>query len=250
MTGFVDLHCHWLPEIDDGARTISEGVAMLRALGSLGFSHVVATPHMRPGLFDNQRSDLVQRFTEVIPLLREEGPLPDVSLASEHHFDERVLSDVRSGRGLPYRAQCDPSDPRSDGAILVEFLDLPPPQLVERQLFELQTLGYIPVIAHPERYRVLWRDPSRLERLVELGSVALLDTAALVGKYGSEPQRCAQTLLEMGLYDAACSDAHRPTDVEEVASGMAWLRREYGEEEVQFLFSTGPRALLSGLRPQ
>jgi len=248
MAGFVDLHCHWLPEIDDGARTIPEGLAMLGALGSLGFTHVVATPHMRPGLFDNQRSDLVQRFSEVLPLFIGEN-LPDVSLSSEHHFDERVLADVRSGQALPYRASGSLNELRTSGALLIEFLDLPPPQLVERQLFELQTLGYIPVIAHPERYRSIWRDPSRLERLVDLGSVALLDTAALVGKYGSEPQRCAQTLLEKGLYDAACSDAHRPADVEEVASGMSWLRREYGDEEVQFLFGAGPLALLKGLRP-
>ncbi len=222
---------------------------MLRALAALGFAHVVATPHMRPGMFDNRRSHLVERFVAVTPLLEGLVGLPDVSLGSEHFFDEQVLSEVRLGQALPFRASGDPSLERRGGAILVEFHDLTPAGLIERQLFELQTLGYIPVIAHPERYRAVWENPGVLERLVELGSVALLDTAAVVGKYGEQTRRSAEQLLALGLYDAACSDAHRPADVAEVARGMDWLCEHYGTEELQFLLETAPRALLSGDRP-
>jgi protein-tyrosine phosphatase len=102
------------------------------------------------------------------------------------------------------------------------------------------------VIAHPERYRVIWERPSVLDRLLDSGAVALLDVAALVGKYGRQPQRCAERLLEGEAYHAACSDAHRLRDVPEVARGIELVRRRYGDAEVDALFCRGPREILAG----
>jgi tyrosine-protein phosphatase YwqE len=73
-----------------------------------------------------------------------------------------------------------------------------------------------------------------------------LDTAALAGKYGKQPERVARLLLEEGLYDAACSDAHRVADVALLAKGMAEIRKLYGTEEIDELFVTGPRKILEG----
>lgn len=249
MTGFVDLHCHWVPGIDDGARTLSEGLNMLQELANIGFSHVVATPHMRPGLFDNERERLVDAFQLALPVVRDRPELPQVSLGCEHFFDDIVFSRLKAGQALPYCPDALARGLRTQGAILIEFHDFPPLALLERQLFEMQTWGYIPVIAHPERYRTLWKSPEQLERLIDLGSVALLDVAALVGKYGGEPQRCAEQLLELGLYDAACSDAHRPSDVQQVAAGIDWIRRNLGVEEVDYLLRETPWRLLHGERP-
>jgi protein-tyrosine phosphatase len=106
------------------------------------------------------------------------------------------------------------------------------------------------VIAHPERYRCLWRELTALERLVDGGAAALLDVAALVGKYGAHPQRAAEAILERGLYHAACSDAHRVDDVREAARGMDRVVALYGAEEREFLFGEGPRQLLAGRLPE
>jgi protein-tyrosine phosphatase len=86
MRGFVDLHCHFIPNIDDGARSLEEGLSMLRELKKIGFDRVVATPHMRPGLFDNTQADLQRAFDELTPALGG-SELPDVDLSSEHYFD-------------------------------------------------------------------------------------------------------------------------------------------------------------------
>ena len=201
MRGFVDLHCHWVAGIDDGARSVEEGVAMLAALGRIGFDRVIATPHMRPGMFDNTRHDLVAAFDRMQPQLAAQPGLPDVALSSEHYFDDVVFERLRDGLALPYPGE---------HAVLLEFYEIDFFATTERRLFDLRRRRLLPVIAHPERYRRLWREPEQLERLVHAGSAALLDAAALVGKYGEHPQRCAETLLEQGLYHAACSDAHRP----------------------------------------
>lgn len=183
---------------------------------------------------------------------------PEVSLASEHFFDETVVSSIHSGRGLPYRRQCEPNEPspgevpleRLGGAILIEFLDFPPMTILQRQLFDLKRAGFLPVIAHPERYRAAWTRPELVEQLVEEGSVALLDTCSLVGKYGRQAQRCAEELIEREVYDAGCSDSHRPDDVSLFERGIDWIQQRYGDEEVRQLFLDGPSALLDGRSPR
>lgn len=236
MHGYVDLHCHWVAGIDDGARTPDEGVEMLRALAAAGFSKVVATPHMRPGMFDNARADLEAAFARMQSYVGEPG-LPEVELSSEHYFDDVVFSRLMSGQALPYPGE---------HAALLEFWEIDFPPTIGHRFLDLRRKKLLPVIAHPERYRAIWKSPDTLEELVESGAGALLDAAALVGKYGKAPQRSAEILLERGLYHGACSDAHRPQDVEIVVAGMRRIEELYGPEEVEFLFSAGPRALLEG----
>ena len=130
--------------------------------------------------------------------------------------------------------------------MLLEFYDSGFPPRVEQLFSQLRERGLTPVIAHPERYRAIWDRPSVLDRLLDSGAVALLDVAALVGKYGRQPQRCAERLLESESYHAACSDAHRLRDVPEVAKGIELVRRRYGEGEVDALFRRGPLEILAG----
>ena len=90
VRGFVDLHCHWVAAVDDGARTVDESLAMLRGLHQAGFDTIVATPHMRPGMFDNDRASIERAFAAMKPALSAEGALPSIHLGSEHFFDDVV----------------------------------------------------------------------------------------------------------------------------------------------------------------
>lgn len=203
---------------------------------------------MRPGMFSNDASTLRKAYQEVSCELGAPG-LPETSLGSEHFFDDVVLQAVWSGQGLPYRRH-EPAHERErhGGALLIEFSDLRPLQAIENLIFQLQQEGYIPVIAHPERYRAVWEAPGLMSHLLSRGAVALLDTAALVGKYGQHPESAARKLLEDRTYAAACSDAHRVSDLELVERGVEWIRNAYGEAEIDELFRTGPSALLEGQR--
>ena len=214
---------------------------MLERLHAIGFDRVVATPHMRPGMFDNRREDLVRAFERMQPAVAARRGVPEVGLSSEHYFDDVVYERLLAGEALPYPG---------GRAVLLEFWGNEFPAVVADRLFDLRQRGFLPVIAHPERYRCLWRSPEILERLVESGAAALLDTAALVGKYGREPRQSAEEMLERGLYHAACSDAHRTADVTEVEKGMRVISERYGDEEIEFLFDRGPKAILSGGRAE
>lgn len=239
MSGFIDLHCHCIPGIDDGARSIEESTEILSALGAVGFVRVVTTPHMRPGMFDNSSETLRGAFTEFKRQLSPESQLPSIELSCEHFFDDVVFRALMDGKGLPYPGE---------RSVLLEFYTSDFPLTIDHRLADLRRRGYLPVIAHPERYEPLWKSPDILERLLDVGCVALLDAGALVGRYGRKPQRCARELLDRGLYRAACSDAHRVNDVQATARSIEWITQEYGHDEVHELFVIGPEAILQGLQ--
>src|SRR6187551_2576383 len=102
MSGFVDLHCHWIPGVDDGVETLEDAAALLGSLGSLGFARVIATPHMRPGMFDNTAPVLRAAFERAHAALARWPSLPERELSSEHFFDDVVFQRLISGDGLPY----------------------------------------------------------------------------------------------------------------------------------------------------
>jgi protein-tyrosine phosphatase len=237
MPGYIDLHCHWVPNIDDGAQSAAEGLELLQRLRRVGFEVVIATPHMRPGLFDNSRSDIVAAYELTKGWLDGKENLPAVDVSCEHYFDDIVFNRLMCGEGLPY--------PGGRG-VLIEFHGHNMPARVAERLFDLRRKGLRPVLAHPERYSPVWRRPEIMEEFVDRGTVLLMDVGALAGKYGRAARRCAEHLVEAGAYYAVCSDAHRPTDVDAVAEGIARLRRMVGEEEAEFLLFHGPKAVLEG----
>lgn len=247
MPSFVDLHCHWVPGIDDGARDATEGAAMLVALRAIGFGTVYATPHTRPGMFENDAAGLRGAYEASLEHVRSaaRGPLPETFLASEHFFDEIVFSRIREGNVLSYPPL--PGRPRKKvRPILVE---LPPrafPAQLSARFFDLRRAGFSPVLAHPERYHPVWDDDRCLDPLIDAGAALLLDVCAVVGKYGRTPQRSAEKLLAEGAYSAACSDAHRPDDVEVTARAIERLRELVGAAEVDRLLQKGPEKILEG----
>jgi len=239
MRGFVDLHSHWIAAIDDGARTEAEGVEMLRALHDVGFSTVVATPHMRTGMFPNDRTDLARAYAAMAPALaraRADGArLPAIHLASEHYLDDTAFHRLTHGEALPYPG---------GGAALVELPSEAFPVRVAHRFVDLHRASITPVLAHPERYRPVWDDDSCLDPLLDAGAHLLLDVCALVGKYGRAAQRAAEKLVEEDAYEAACSDVHRPADVEVVAAAITRLESLVGPAEARRLLDEGPRRLL------
>ncbi|MDF2694679.1 MAG: Manganese-dependent protein-tyrosine phosphatase [Labilithrix sp.] len=246
MRGLVDLHCHWIAGIDDGVKTPEEGVDLLRRLRAAGFDLVVATPHMRPGMFDNDRPALERAFAAMCPRLVERDDLPDVHLSSEHFLDDIVFGRLVKGEGVPYPhlGGDTGAPPRRGRGVLVEVSPQGFPAQLQHRFFDLGRAGLRPVLAHPERYQPVWKDDSCLDPLLDAGACLLLDDCALVGKYGRAPRKAAEKLLDEEAYEAACSDAHRPADADVVVEAIAALEKRVGVVEATRLLRDGPRGIL------
>ena len=237
MSDYIDLHSHAVPAVDDGVKTLEDSVALLRGLGGLGFAKVVTTPHIRTAMFPNTASGLRAAFATLEGQVAELSGLPELGLGAEHYFDDVVLRLLSEGEGLAYPGE---------HCALVE---LPPqrfPLGLERYFFQLRVRGLRPVLAHPERYTPLFKSTDDLDPLLDAGALPLLDLMSLVGRYGRQPRRAAERMLEQGIYYGAASDAHRPSDVDDVGEGIERLLRLVGDEQVRELLHDGPRNILAG----
>jgi len=235
--GYVDLHCHYLPGIDDGVRTMDEGLAVLRGLGALGYTKVIATPHIRTAMFDNRKPGLVRAYDELVEIVGGLDGVPETGLAAEHYCDDIFWELFTRGEAMPYPG---------GKAALIEFHYEVWPRRVEERFFEMQIRGVRPVLAHPERYAALFETTDPIDPFLEVGTVALLDIMSLVGRYGRRSRRAAERMLDEGVYYAACTDSHRPEDVERVAEAIQRLRKLVGDEETEELLAENPRRILSG----
>ncbi|HXX68586.1 MAG TPA: CpsB/CapC family capsule biosynthesis tyrosine phosphatase, partial [Polyangiaceae bacterium] len=146
-----------------------------------------------------------------------------------------VFGRLLKGEALPYPGK----------AVLVEFGQMFPSR-AQHRFFDLRKAGLRPVLAHPERYEPVWRDDACLDPLLDAGAHLLLDVCALVGKYGRAPQRAAEKLLAEDAYEAACSDAHRPDDVDVVERAIERLESLVGGDEARRLLAQGPQGILNG----
>lgn len=237
LTGLCDLHCHYVPNVDDGVRSVDDALLLCRSLKQIGYSTVIATPHMRPGMFDNDKAGLSAAFERYAHAARSERDQPELGLAAEHYFDDTFVERLASDQNLPYPG---------GHAALVEFSPEQVPIGADEVFFRMQVRGVRPLIAHPERYAPIWQSDQPLTRLLARGALALLDLMSLVGKYGKKPQQTAERLLKGGSYYAACSDSHKPADVEAVARGIERLIALRGKAEAERLLGENPRRILSG----
>ncbi|MEM9189672.1 MAG: CpsB/CapC family capsule biosynthesis tyrosine phosphatase [Myxococcota bacterium] len=237
MTGYVDLHCHYLPGIDDGVRTHTEGVQLIQRLRDIGYRRVVATPHIRSAMFENTRAGLERAFREFSDAVSDRSDLPELGLGAEHFFDDAFWRLHQTNETVPYPG---------GHAVLIEFSRRSLPVRLAERLFDIQVKGIRPVLAHPERYAPLFRKSDELEPLVEGGSLPLLDLMSLSGKYGRRPKKAAERILKEGFYYAACSDCHRPEDVDLVAEAIRRLRKLVGDHEAESLLRERPQAILEG----
>jgi protein-tyrosine phosphatase len=240
VAGYVDLHSHVLPGLDDGARDLAESMAMLGLLQKVGFEEVNATPHQKVGSWVPSAEAIATGHARVVDGLRQAGTPLVVETAAENMWDSLFFERCR-----------DLSWPRYHGARAFLF-EIPPdatPVQLEETLFQIRLKGVLPVLAHPERYASLCQDAARLERLAK--QVALMvDLGALGGMHGFFESRRARKLCEQGLAVACASDAHGPEDVTSAAQGIAWIRKRLGEAAVTRLLADNPRRLLAGELPE
>jgi protein-tyrosine phosphatase len=241
MAHYVDLHSHYLPNLDDGATGIEMSLQMIRAITSLGFSDLYATPHQRAGMFMPERRAIDAAFDQVRGEVTGAGAAPArMGLAAENFWD-----DVFHGR---LRQRTVPTYDETKTFLFEVNPQLMPPGL-ENELFQIHMQGYLPVMAHPERYVAVQRDATLAERLGRHAAM-LVDLGALEGAHGKVEMKTARRLVLEGLAHAAASDIHRPEDQTSVAAGMAWIRKQRGQETLDRMLDENPRHLLAGELPE
>jgi Capsular polysaccharide biosynthesis protein len=212
-----DFHCHLLPAVDDGLRSLEETRAAIAGLRALGYQGAVLTPHIYPGVYDNTPEQLREAFR---PLQQEiEGDF-SLHLAAEYFADEALLRAIERDDILYL-------DLLNKKIVLVEFPALMPSPAGMDVLLQLHRAGYQPVLAHVERYRYVQLEQALwLSRLERTGAWLQCDIGSLVGQYGPHPQAFARGLLDQELPTLWGTDLHRVAQLARyVAPGLAVLAK-------------------------
>lgn len=235
----IDLHCHLLPGLDDGPRTLAESVAMARMAVADGITTCVVTPHIHPGRYDNH----LDRIAMFVRAFRR--ALAQQAVALEVHVGAEVRASLES-LDLVLRGQVPFVGHHRGWQVLL--LELPhggvpvgSMQLVDK-LLQLQIR---PLLAHPERNRVFMDNPHRLEPFVAAGCWLQVTAGSITGAFGKGAQQLAHRLLDEDAVRVVASDAHnlgsRPPVLSEA---HAYIGRHWGGDVANDLMLRYPRQLL------
>ncbi|UGS24190.1 tyrosine-protein phosphatase [Flavobacterium channae] len=202
-SGYVDIHSHVLPGIDDGAQNIADTEFLLKEMKQLGFSKVITTPHTMKNVWDNTTDSIRNTHVLVQKELPELSKKVALNCASEYFLDENLMQLAQQESLLTLK----------DNVILIEMSYLNAPIQLYDFLFELQLKGYQLVLAHPERYNYFHSNKKEFAKLKKAGCLFQLNLLATVGYYGKNVAETADYLLKEDLYDFVGSDIHHKNHV-------------------------------------
>lgn len=198
----IDLHNHLLPGIDDGAPDLNTALALARVAVGDGITHMVCTPHIHPGRYDNTIATIDAALDSLRQVLQQHHIALHVSAAAEVRFDIEIMRAVQHQR-LPYLGQW-----QGKQVLLLEFPHGQLPFGAEKLTQWLIAHDVVPMIAHPERNRALLQHPGRLKPLLQQGCLLQLTAGAVAGRFGPACQSLAHRLLEADVVTVLASDAH------------------------------------------
>lgn len=214
----IDIHSHVLPGIDDGVETIEESVAMIAKMQSLGYTHIVATPHIMWDCYRNTPEIIHGKLEEVRKASAEAGLTVRIDAAAEYFLDEHfndLLSNDRQMLTLP------------GNRLLVELPYSTQLLNTSETLFSIIGKGYQPVLAHPERYTYFHSEPDIFQKLVAQGCELQVNTLSLGGYYGPNVHKMANWLMEKRLISFLGSDAHKIAHLDMISRSNknGWLTK-------------------------
>jgi len=234
----IDLHCHILPGLDDGARDMDHAIAMARISLEEGVTSIVATPHLFKGRFVYDDLDVIESGRRDLVSAMEKAGVPvDIRSGAEVHIAHNLADEIRRHRDIVTIA--------GGSYMLLEFPSDHVYSGVKDLLFELMNERVIPIIAHPERNTVFAQSPGLLFELVEMGALAQVNGGSLLGQNGSRAGESARLFLESGLIHFLASDGHNTsTMAPRLAEAVRKAAEIVGEEQAISLVEGNPRAVL------
>lgn len=236
----IDIHCHIIPNVDDGASSLDESLTMARMAVGDGIREIVATPHTLDGVNENTTSEVLTAVDDLRQTFKIEGIPLRLHAGSEIHVTSQVSRKIKTGEACTLNNQ--------GKYALLELPSQSIPGGFKEELFELKLSGITPIIAHPERNVRFQNDPGLLMDFIRMGALAQLTAMSLLGDFGPLVRNSARLFLENRLVQLIGSDAHSANSrppllcqaVEKAAEVLGSL------QEAESMVTDRPAAVLAG----
>jgi len=234
----IDLHCHILPSIDDGAQSIEDSIAMAKAACKEGIHTIVATPHHQNGVYINPAEGILHQVKQLNDRLKEEDINLTILPGQEIRLYGELLEDYELGKIVTLN--------RTDKYILIEFPANHVPRYAEKMLYELRIKGITPIIVHPERNTEIIERPQVLYKFVTQGALTQITAGSVTGKFGKKIKKFSLQLIEHHLAHVISSDAHNTTTRSfHLQAAYEVIEKSFGSSTL-YCFKENTYSLISG----
>lgn len=236
MENFFDIHCHILPGIDDGSRSMEETVKMLSLAYESGTREILATPHFHPRRGHAPAEKVLKKVEEVQKIAAEKFPGLSLYPGNELYYCHDIIEKISDGEVLTLN---------NSSYVLVEFSFTEELRKIKTGLNRILMGGYSPVLAHVERYEELTGDWDALEELTEAGVYLQINAETLQGKLGMGKKRFVKKLLKEEMVSFVASDAHDAARRTPVLNKSAeYVQKKFGMDTVRRIFQENPRKVM------
>jgi protein-tyrosine phosphatase len=224
----IDLHCHILPNIDDGAKSMDEAIGLVTLAVEQGISRMVATPHIHLGIYDNNLQSINVAYGILCDALALTNLDVQVRVAAEVRISPEIMLFIEQQQ-LPFLGRYGQKD-----VLLLELPSSHIPPGTDKLISWLFSNNVLPMIAHPERNRELQTYPERIAPFVQAGCLFQLTAASLLGDLGPAPQRLSEHFIQQRIYSILASDCHslqrRPPKMAAAQQQIALFDEQYAHE--------------------
>jgi tyrosine-protein phosphatase YwqE len=193
-----DIHSHFIPGIDDGAKTIEDSVQMITELHKMGYKKVITTPHIMSDYYRNTPEIILGGLDKVRAALKEANIPIEVNAASEYYLDYDFERKLDEEKLLTF----------GDNHLLFEISYMNPPDNLMHVIFKMQLHGYKPVLAHPERYNFWHTDFKKYETFIDKGVLLQMNINSLTGYYSISTKKIAEQMIDKNMISFLGTDCH------------------------------------------
>ena len=234
----VDLHCHLLPGVDDGSKSMAISLRLAKEAIENGVTHALLTPHHMNGRYVNHKQDVIRRTKE----FQEQLKIHDIPLTVFPGQEVRINGQLLEALDKDDILFAD----TGNHYLMLEFPDDDVPHYTNQMIFDLQKRGITPVIVHPERNTKIMAQPDLLYQLLEKGCLSQITASSYVGTFGKRVENFSRQLIEAGQGYIFASDAHDlPGRKYEMRQAFEKLSQEFGNELAE-QYQNNARGIING----
>ena len=236
----IDLHCHILPDLDDGAHSSAESAQMAQSFAQSGYRTVAATPHMVPGTTWMPSIERIKaRVAALNQTIKDNGWALEITTGMEIAIDPQIPNLLDDARLLTLG---------NSSCLLIEPSFQQLPQGWEQVIFAIRARGYSILLAHPERCMQIAANPDLIDRLIGSGVYLQVNWGSFFGQYGRTVAHTARLMAASGRIHCLATDSHHPGwhSPERIQATAAKLRAMIGQANFQQITTDNPLRVLNG----
>ena len=232
----IDMHSHILPSIDDGSRNIEETVDMLQEANQAGFTTVVATSHYYLGYYEVEEKERLKYISDVIDEIQDLASNLQIYIGSEIYVNSQMVNWLKEHKA---------SSINGTKYVLFELPFQYQIQNLQDVIYSLLSHKYVPIIAHPERYEYVQKDPNILLNYIDLGVLFQSNYGSVIGQYGKAAKKTVTKLLENNFVHFLGSDAHRHKSIyTKIPNALEELGKIISNEKINEITNINPKLVL------